>query len=211
MQDYDQQRSNMVECQLQGRDINSLAVLDAMGRVPRHEFVPPPCMPHAYEDRPLSIGHGQTISQPYMVALMTQLLGINVGDRVLEIGTGSGYQTAILAEMAELVYSVEVFSELIGPARSRLTQLQYGNIDFAQGNGYYGWPELAPFDGILVACCAEYAPEPLLEQLKPGGRLIIPLGCHDGDQHLYTMTRDIEGEILQNKIMPVRFVPMLLP
>ena len=208
-EDYDQQRKYMVEQQLAGRNIRSKVALEAMGRVPREEFVPPPYMPHAYEDRPLSIGHQQTISQPYMVAYMTQLLEIGSSDRVLEIGTGSGYQTAVLAELAARVYSLELFPELAGPAMARLTELGYENVEFADGNGYYGWPEAAPFDGILVACCAQRIPEPLIDQLKPGRRMVIPLGAEKGEQHLYCITRKSNGRLVQENLMPVRFVPML--
>ena len=151
-------------------------VLDAMARTPRHEFVPPDLVDLAYENRPLGIGHGQTISQPYIVAIMTDLLDIKPGDRILEIGTGSGYQAAILAELDTRVWSIEIINALGLQARARLKRLGYDNIDARIGDGYYGWPEHAPFDAIIVTAASNHVPPPLLKQLKPGGKMIIPVG-----------------------------------
>ncbi len=203
--EFARQREQMVERQLAGRDIVSERVLETMRKVPRHRFVPRSQEPYAYEDRPLSIGHEQTISQPYIVALMTQLLDPQPGHKVLEIGTGSGYQAAVLAELAGEVYTIEIVEPLAESARRRLEELGYANIRTRTGDGYRGWPEAAPFDGIMVTAAPESVPEPLKQQLKPGGRLVIPVG--DYYQQLVVITRTETG-FVEEKALDVRFVPM---
>lgn len=184
------------------------SVLEAMARVPRHAFVPDDLRQDAYADRPLPIGHGQTISQPYIVALMTHLLGLGTDARVLEIGTGCGYQTAILAELASQVYSVEVVDALSREATARLHGLGYRNIETRVSDGYDGWPEQAPFDGIIVTAAATDVPAPLVEQLKPEARLVIPVG-ERGYQTLEVVTRSEQGEPQVEPIIPVAFVPLV--
>lgn len=179
-------------------------VLTAMLHVPRHLFVPEQLASMAYDDRPLPIGFQKTISQPLMCGLMTDLLSLNPYDVVLEVGAGLGYQTAILAEHAMRIWSVEIVEELAESARSRLAQLGYGNIEIRVGDGSRGWPEHAPFDKILVAAAHEDVPRPLLEQLRPGGRLVMPLGPEDG-QELTLLTKDTGGKLQRREVMPVRF------
>ena len=162
----------------------------------------------AYENRPLQIGHGQTISQPYIVAIMTDLLALSPGCRVLDIGTGSGYQAAILAEICDVVYSIEIVEQLGLEARSRLERLGYENITVRIGDGFHGWPEQGPFDAIVVAAVAEDPPPPLLEQLKPGGRLIMPVGLDFGAQKLILVEKQADGQLSTTDILPVRFVPL---
>ncbi|MDD5560407.1 protein-L-isoaspartate(D-aspartate) O-methyltransferase [Candidatus Methylomirabilis sp.] len=200
-------RWRMVEQQLKARDIVDERVLDAMGRVPRHLFVEPALEYYAYEDRPLSIGAGQTISQPYIVALMIQLLRVQPWHRVLEVGTGSGYQAAILAELAAEVYTVEIIPSLAEEACTRLAALGYGNVHAQQGDGYEGWPEVAPFDGIVVAAGAPQIPLPLIEQLREGGRMAIPVGIARGTQDLI-LGEKRGGKFLVRSIAPVVFVPL---
>ena len=184
-------------------------VLDAMRRILRHEFVPEQLRIHAYEDRPLAIGHSQTISQPYMVAFMTARLDVQPHHRVLEIGTGSGYQTAVLAELAARVFSIEVVDELAGRARETLTRLGYENVDFRTGNGAEGWPEAAPFDRILAACAApEGVPHALFDQLAPGGKALIPVGEVFDRQDLLEVLKRADGTRVDIPLMGVRFVPM---
>ncbi len=183
-------------------------VLDAMARVPRHEFVPPALVDLAYKNRPLPIGHGQTISQPYIVAIMTDLLDIEPGHRVLEIGTGSGYQAAVLAELNARVWSIEIIKALGQQAQTRLQRLGYDNIDVRLGDGYYGWPEHAPFDTIIVTAAASHIPPPLLKQLKPGGKMIIPVGSRFWTQELILITRSDKDEFITRQLLPVRFVPL---
>ena len=183
-------------------------VMQAMSRVPRHELVPESLLEVAYENRPLPIGHGQTISQPYIVAVMTDLLKPEPGDRVLEIGTGSGYQAAILAELVARVYSIEIIEALGEEARRKLAQLGYGNIEVRIGDGYYGWQEHAPFDAIVVTAAASHIPPPLIKQLKPGGRMIIPVGSRFMVQQLVLVEKDATGEVTTRQILPVRFVPL---
>jgi protein-L-isoaspartate(D-aspartate) O-methyltransferase len=198
-------RERMVREQLAARDIVDPRVLEAMRRVPRHVFVPRELRGHAYEDGPLPIGAGQTISQPYVVALMTQALALRGGERVLEIGTGCGYQTAVLAELAREVGSVEIVDELLGRARGALAALGARNVHLRAGDGRRGWPEASPFDAILAAAAPEAVPEPLLDQLALGGRLVIPIG---GDvQELVLIRRDADG-LLRRRLILVRFVPM---
>jgi len=187
--------------------IEDKAVLKAMRRVPRHEFVPDSLRNHAYDDSPLQIGHGQTVSQPYLVAYMTELLKLTPDHRVLEIATGSGYHTAILAEIAGEVYSVEVVEELAAPAEQRLQRLGYTNIHIHVGDGYAGWQEHAPYDAILVRASVATIPPALIEQLKPGGRMVVPVGAF-GFQSLILVEKQPNGTITQTDTMPVRFVPL---
>ncbi|MDE2293273.1 MAG: protein-L-isoaspartate(D-aspartate) O-methyltransferase [Elusimicrobia bacterium] len=187
-------------------------VLDALRRVPRERFVPPGLVSMAYADRALPIGKGQTISQPYMVAAMTQALALRPTDRVLEVGTGSGYQAAVLSLLAREVYSVEIIPALAESARRRLAELRYDNVRVRAGDGYAGWPDAAPFDAVIVTCAPEHVPEPLVRQLKVGGRLVIPLGPDldrdpSGTQTLWVM-RKTEAGLEKAASMPVRFVPM---
>lgn len=189
-------------------EITDPDVRAAVARVPRHRFVPPDQQDYAYEDHPLPIGYGQTISQPFVVALMTQLLKLTPDAKVLEIGTGCGYQTAILAELAKEVYSIEVIPELARAAESRLRELGYTNVHIRLGDGWNGWPEAAPFDGIIVTAAALTWPAPLLAQLAEGGNLIIPIGPPGWDQELWQATK-LEGKLLKRSIGPVRFVPLV--
>lgn len=207
--DHQALREKMVRTQLRARRILDPRVLRAMAEVPRHAFVPDPQVPHAYEDRPLVIDCQQTISQPYMVAVMTEALQLQPADRVLEVGTGSGYQAAVLASLVEQVYTLERFPELSGPALSRLSSLGYVNVEFAQGDGWFGWLEQAPFDAILVACSTPRIPAPLVEQLRPGRRMVIPIGPESGEQQLVCLTREPDGSTREEILMSVRFVPLL--
>lgn len=183
-------------------------VMAALREVPRHRFVPSWLAERAYENRPLPIGHGQTISQPYIVALMTDLLALNPDDVVLEVGTGSGYQAAVLAELVAQVYTIEIVAPLAEEAATRLEELGYDNIETHVGDGYGGWPQHAPFDAIMVTAGAEHIPQPLIDQLKPGGRMIIPVGGSARTQHLLLVEKDAEGEVETRRILPVRFVPL---
>jgi protein-L-isoaspartate(D-aspartate) O-methyltransferase len=196
----------MVQEQLRGRDIEDQKVLQAMLQVPRHRFVPQLYQQLAYQDRALPIAEGQTISQPYIVALMTQLAEIRAEDKVLEIGTGSGYQAAVLAELAQEVYSMEIIPELARQSRETLQDLGYDNVRVKQGDGFQGWPEKAPFQAILVTCAPPEIPDPLLEQLAPGGRLVIPVGERWQELKLVSKSRD--GSLQQQTVTSVRFVPM---
>jgi protein-L-isoaspartate(D-aspartate) O-methyltransferase len=206
--DYRMLRKRMVEEQLvtPGRDIRSGEVLRAMGTIPRHEFVPERLRGEAYEDYPLPIGYGQTISQPYIVAFMTEQLHPKPGDRVLEIGTGSGYQAAILSLLVKEVHTIEIVEPLAQRAAADLKRLGYTNVQVRAGDGFKGWPEAAPFDAIIVTCAPEQVPQPLLDQLKEGGRLIIPVGPSH-DQSLYLLQKQA-GKVEQRAVLPVRFVPM---
>ena len=179
-------------------------VMDAMGSVPRHEFVPVELQPLAYADTPLPIGCDKTISQPFIVALMTDLLGLEPTDAVLEIGTGLGYQAAILAQIARKVYSVEIIEELAQQAEQRFRRLGYTNIELKLGNGYYGWPEHAPFDKVIVSAAPDLIPPPLIEQLKPEGRMVIPAGLPEAQQ-LIVLTKQRDGKLTITEILPVRF------
>jgi protein-L-isoaspartate(D-aspartate) O-methyltransferase len=183
-------------------------VRDAMLRVPRERFVPPDLWPHAHDNRPLPIGHGQTISQPLIVAVMTHLLRLAPGARVLDVGTGSGYQTAILAELVAEVVTIEVVEPLARDARARLEALGYGNIEYHVGDGAAGWAPRAPYDGILVSAAAPTIPPALLEQLRPGGRLVIPLGPDPLSQELVLIEKDQAGSTEQRALFPVAFVPL---
>lgn len=188
----------------------SQRVLDALASIPRHVFIPEHLREQAYSNRPLPIGHGQTISQPYIVALMTDLLNVGAGDRVLEIGTGCGYQTAVLASLVDAVFSVEVIESLGQAAAERLHRLGFHNVTTRIGDGYEGWPEQAPFDGVIVTAAAPTIPKPLLEQLKPGRRLVIPVGV-GGYQHLKVVTVDEANRMDSRDVMPVAFVPLRRP
>lgn len=192
-----------------GDDPFSDAVLEAMGRVERHKFVPQGQVRYAYENRPLPIGHGQTISQPYIVALMTDLLEPADGDVVLEVGTGSGYQAAIAAKVAGEVYSVEIFEVLALRSRRVLDELKFSNVYTRQGDGYYGWEEKAPFDAIIVTCAGGHIPPPLLRQLKPGGRMIMPVGGPFMTQNLVFLEKQADGSVSQKNVLPVAFVRLL--
>ena len=207
---YAQARRVMVQRDLLGRDITDSQVLAAMGRVPRHLFVPPALEHQAYDDNPLPIGHGVTISQPYIVALMTQAAGIKPGQQVLEVGTGSGYQAAILALLTDNVYSIELIPELAQSARERLARLGYGQVQVKSGDGYLGWPEYAPFDAIIVTAAAPEVPPALKDQLKDGGRLVIPVGPTFGPQYLLRLTRR-GNTFQQERLTPVAFVPLVKP
>jgi len=184
------------------------AVMAAMGKVPRHLFVPVELMGVAYANRPLPIGHGQTISQPYIVAVMTDLLKIGKDDRVLEVGTGSGYQAAVLAELAKNVYTIEIIEALGVTAKSRLKLNGYHNVHVRIGDGYYGWQEHAPYDAIMVTAAAGHVPPPLIQQLKPGGRMMIPVGSRFMVQQLVLVEKTLQGTLTTRQIMPVRFVPL---
>jgi protein-L-isoaspartate(D-aspartate) O-methyltransferase len=195
--------------ELIGRNALAARVMQAMGEVPREKFVPSNMRGAAFENGPLPIGHGQTISQPYIVALMTDLLEPEADHSILEIGTGCGYQTAILSRLCATVYTVEVVRELGEAATDRLQSLGYLNIEFLIGNGYAGWPEHAPYDGIIVTAAASHVPPALLEQLKPGGRLVIPVGEPYGYQNLMLVEKDGRDEIRTRTILGVAFVPMV--
>ncbi len=198
-------RLEMVERQIVSRGVRSDAVLAAMRSVPRHEFVPKEMKSRAYHDNPLPIGSAQTISQPYIVALMTELLDLSPDDRVLEIGTGSGYQAAVLAEIVDTVFSIEIIPELAERAEATLRALHYDRVMVRAGDGYRGWPDEAPFDGIIVTAAPDHVPAPLVEQLAEGGTLVIPVG--DASQTLMVFTRK-EGVVSTRDVIPVRFVPM---
>ena len=205
--DYYQLRQKMVNEQIIARGVRAESVIKAMQKVERHLFVPEQYRNFAYSDRPLPIGEGQTISQPYIVALMTELLDLKKSDKVLEIGTGSGYQAAILAEICDSVYTIEIISSLGKQAQALLRELGYHNIHCKIGDGYLGWPEHAPYDGIIVTCAPSKIPQPLKEQLAEGGRMVIPVGA-TYTQELVLVTKT-KGKLIQKSVIPVRFVPML--
>jgi protein-L-isoaspartate(D-aspartate) O-methyltransferase len=200
-------RREMVERQMEGRGISDRNVLEAMSSIPRHLFVPPAYRGQAYEDYPLPIEEGQTISQPYIVALMTQCLSLGKKDRVLEIGTGSGYQAAVLASLADEVFTIEINEALSRRAGDLLRSLGFNNVRLRRGDGFFGWPEEAPFDAVIVTCAAEELPGPLFDQLAEGGRLIIPLGPTSSYQVLTLITKK-HGKALVRQVLDVRFVPM---
>ena len=204
---WEQQRQAMVKGQIAARGITNPQVLAAMLKVPRHMFVDEDQQADAYADHPLGIGQGQTISQPYMVAYMSQALQLSPQDRVLEVGTGCGYQTAVLAELAQEVFSVELLAPLAQSAKARLVQLGYQNVQIKQGDGDFGWDEASPFDACLVAAAAPRLPMALLDQLKPGGRLVIPLGVWQQQLQLFTKTPT--GGVLRRHLLSVRFVPLM--
>jgi protein-L-isoaspartate(D-aspartate) O-methyltransferase len=196
----------MVRRQIEARGVRDARVLEAMLKVPRHRFMPESQRAHAYDDRPLPIAQGQTISQPYIVALMSELADVKPGDTVLEVGTGSGYQAAVLAEMGVKVFSIEIIEPLAKQATATLSELGYGNkVEVRHGDGYVGWPERAPFDAVIVTAAPPKIPKPLKQQLKVGGRLVIPVGKHY--QSLIRVTRTKDG-FREESVIPVRFVPM---
>ena len=204
--DFASERQRMVRGQLMSRGVRDERVLAATSKVPREEFVPQDSRAASYTDQPLPIGYGQTISQPYIVAFMTEQLHPSSGDHVLEIGTGSGYQAAVLAELVAEVYSIEIIEPLAKSAEATLQRLGYKNVHVKVGDGYKGWPEHAPFDAITVTCAPDHVPQPLIDQLKEGGRMIIPVGGF-GDQELYLLEKK-NGELKRRAVLPVRFVPM---
>ncbi len=215
--DYADSRANMlrlIEYNVRetGRYIGKMEfdrrIMRVMGNVPRHLFVPEMYRENAYENRPLPIGFGQTISQPYIVALMTDLLSVKATDKVLEVGTGSGYQAAILSGLVARVFTIEIIEELSRRADLVIKQQGYSNIQTRIGDGYYGWPEQAPFDAIVVTAAAGHIPPPLIQQLKPGGRMVIPVGSRFMVQQLVMVTKDERGKISARQILPVRFVPL---
>ena len=203
---FEGQRTAMVEQQIAARDVSDPRVLDAMRMVPRHRFVPDEYLDQAYADHPLPIGYGQTISQPYIVALMTEKSGIKQGDKVLDVGTGSGYQAAVLAQLGADVYSIEIIPELADGAAKRLEQLKY-EVTVMQGDGYYGWEKYAPYDAIIVAAAPDHVPQPLVQQLAEGGRLIIPIGPQGSYQTLWQFTRK-DSELEAANLGGVAFVPL---
>jgi protein-L-isoaspartate(D-aspartate) O-methyltransferase len=204
--DFGAERQRMVQQQLMARGITDARVLAAMAKVPRQEFVPRELRVASYEDGPMPIGHSQTISQPYIVAFMTEQLRPKASDRVLEIGTGSGYQAAILAGLVKDVYTIEIIEALAKDAEATLQRLGYKNVHVRVGDGYRGWPEHAPFDAITVTCAPDHVPQPLIDQLKEGGRMIIPVGGF-GNQELYLLEKK-NGQLQRRSVLPVRFVPM---
>ncbi len=215
-EDYTQQRQQMVaeieaDVAITTKYINKKsfepAVIDAMNTVPRHEFVPQDMRSNAYENRPLAIGHGQTISQPYIVALMTDLLQPKPGHRVLEIGTGSGYQAAVLSQLVDEVYSIEIIEALGASTAKLLARQGYDNIKTRIADGYNGWPQNAPFDSIMVTAAISHIPPPLVEQLKNGGRMVIPVGTRFQTQYLTLVEKDLQGKITTRQLLPVIFVP----
>ncbi len=206
-QDWTALREEMVRVQIERRGVRNRAVLDAMRTVPRHLFVPESLRRSAYEDHPLPIGHGQTISQPYIVAAMTEMLDPRPGDRVLEIGTGSGYQAAVLARLVQHVYSIEIVEPLGRQAQARLAELGFRNVTVRIGDGYEGWPEQAPFDKIMLTAAPPEVPQKLIDQLKPGGRLVAPVGT--GWQELVVIDKDANGQVRRRTEFPVMFVPMV--
>jgi len=203
--DFKAMREKMVEAQIKARGVKDHRVLSALLKVERHRFVPEEYLNSAYSDQPLPIGEGQTISQPYIVALMTELLELKGEEKVLEIGTGSGYQAAILAELAREVYSIEIIETLASMAKNRLLELGYQNIKVKAGDGYLGWPEVAPFDAIIITCAPDHIPKPLIEQLKEGGRMVVPVGAYS--QELKKIVKR-SGKIVTTDVIPVVFVPM---
>ena len=201
----------MVADQIAARDVRDARVLAAMRDVPRHLFVPPERQSQAYDDAPLPIGYAQTISQPYIVALMTALAQPSPGDRALEVGTGSGYQAAVLSRLVSQVYTIEIVEPLARSAEQRLKNLGYTNVTVRAGDGYAGWPEMAPFDIVMVTAAPDHVPEPLLAQLKPGGRLVVPIGPVSAVQELQLIEKDNAGRTRTTRVAPVRFVPLVRP
>lgn len=205
--DFQKRRENMVFTQIKARGVHDKKVLDAMLKVERHRFVPEEYIEEAYEDHPLPVGEGQTISQPYIVAYMTEVLDLDKASRVLEVGTGSGYQAAVLAEICDSVYSIEIFSSLADKAKKTLESLNYTNVFIKTGDGYKGWKEHSPFDAIIVTCAPSHIPDPLQEQLAEGGRMIIPVGEHYSQE--LVLLEKVNGKLKQKYVLPVRFVPMI--
>jgi protein-L-isoaspartate(D-aspartate) O-methyltransferase len=207
--DYEEPRRRMVAEHLRARDIDDTRVLDAMGRVPRHLFVPEALRFQAYADHPLPIGNGQTISQPYIVALMTQLAELEPDDVVLEVGTGSGYQAAVLSEIVREVFTIEIVPDLAETAKARLRDLGYSDVTVRTGDGYLGWKESSPFDAILVTAAAPEVPPPLVEQLAPGAILVIPVGPQSRVQSLLRIEKEADGTTTTREVLPVVFVPLV--
>lgn len=205
--DYRKLRGSMVDRQIRGRGVTDDRVLKAMLKVERHLFVPEKYRSEAYQDHPLPIGAGQTISQPYIVAFMTEALDLKPTDKVLEIGTGSGYQAAVLAELCDSVYTIEIVGMLAEMATKALNELHYTNVSVKEGDGYEGWPENAPYDAIIVTCAPNQVPEPLKDQLREGGKMIIPVGQTYAQELVLLEKKD--GKLKQHKVLPVRFVPMV--
>jgi len=206
--DFQKQRLSMVQDQIVERGVKDRSVIEAMTAVPRHKFVSENYQNRAYDDSPLPIGYGQTISQPYIVAYMTEVLNLNKNNRVLEVGTGSGYQAAILSPIVKQVYTIEIISELAKSAAARLKDLGYNNIEVGIGDGYYGWDKYAPFDAIIVTAAAGHIPPHLVGQLKNNGRMVIPVGGSFLVQNLILVTKDKDGKVTTTNLMPVRFVPL---
>lgn len=206
---FDHLRKLMIKNQLQSRGIRDDAVLKVMRSVERHNFVPENYRDRAYSDGPLPIGHGQTISQPYIVAFMTEQLQVSSQHKILEIGTGSGYQAAILGELAKHVFTIEIIPELAEGAKNILNHLSYKNITVRAGDGYKGWPDKAPFERIMVTAAPTEVPQTLVDQLAPGGRMILPVGAQFLVQYLWVIEKDDQGTVTKEKILPVRFVPMV--
>lgn len=206
---FQPERNRMVSRQIEARGIDDPQVLRAMREVPRHLFVPNQYLDQSYNDHPLPIGSGQTISQPYIVALMTQLAATHPDDVVLEVGTGSGYQAAVLAQLVETVYTVEILQQLGEQASERFKHLGYTNVESRIADGYYGWEEHAPFDAIVVTAAAEHIPPPLIRQLKPGGVMVIPVGNRFQVQTLMLLEKTKEGKVTSRSLLPVRFVPLV--
>ncbi len=206
-EEFHQQREQMVETQLKSRDIQNELVLEAMRKVPRHLFMPESMRQYAYIDSPVPIGEDQTISQPYIVGLMTQTVDPKPGDRALEVGTGSGYQAAVLGELVQEVFTIEIIPVLAEGAEKALSESGYDNVEVRQGDGYQGWPERAPFDIILITAAPEEIPQPLIDQLAEGGRLVVPLGA-EGTIQTLTLVTKVKGEVKRADITDVRFVPM---
>jgi len=203
--DFKTMRDKMVESQIKARGVKDPRVLSALLKVERHRFVPEKYLDSAYSDQPLPIGEGQTISQPYIVALMTELLELKGGEKVLEIGTGSGYQAAILAELAKEIYTIEIIEPLASRARERLSELGYQNVKVKAGDGYLGWPEAAPFDAIIITAAPDHIPKPLIDQLTEGGRMVVPVGTYT--QELMKIIKR-SGKTETTNVIPVLFVPM---
>jgi protein-L-isoaspartate(D-aspartate) O-methyltransferase len=201
-------RAEMVTRQIADRGISDQRVLSAMRKVPRHEFVPESEKRYAYRDTPLPIGQGQTISQPYIVALMTELARPDKSHRVLEIGTGSGYQAAVLAEIVEHVYTIEIEATLAQRAAEALQKLGYENVTVRAGDGYAGWVEHAPYDVIMITAAPDHVPQPLIDQLKPGGVMVVPVGPTHATQELRVLEKDASGKVISKSVTPVRFVPL---
>jgi protein-L-isoaspartate(D-aspartate) O-methyltransferase len=202
------ERLAMVREQIASRGVVDRFVLTALERVPRHRFVPAGQAARAYADRPLPIGHGQTISQPFIVGYMTELLGLEAGDRVLEVGTGSAYQAAVLAEIVAEVVSIEILRPLAESASARLGALGYGNVTVVHGDGYFGWPDAAPYDAVVVTAAADHVPPPLVAQLRPGARMAIPVGASAWTQNLLLVEKHADGRLTTRNLLPVRFVPL---
>ena len=206
---YQIERDRMIKTQIRSRGVKDKNVLAAMQAVPRHEFVLAEYNTEAYADYPLPIGYQQTISQPYIVAYMTELMDVDAASTVLEVGTGSGYQAAVLAHIVKDVYSIEIIPELAERARKTLTRLGYTNVNVKTGDGYLGWPEHAPYDAIIVTAAADTIPQPLIQQLKKGGRMVMPVAAGIGYQMLEVITKDRQGVVKESDTIPVRFVPLV--